>query len=196
MQINTLSPDGPGHRGGPLPAASAAPPGAAYSGILECPCTTRVVKNVSAGTINGRPFRPNCTRDAHTSDLYAKGNPTCDVSTYVGGMECCKDGDVLLDADARQPPHAVQPAEKRNVRVAARRLRVLGQPFGPSPFDCSGRLPEGLWERCRRPRGQRERRVQPPSHVRAPRYTRALKLVFQCFTVTFFTGTSPQGDRG
>ena len=131
MQINTLSPDGPGHRGGPLPAASAAPPGARYSGILECPCTTRVVKNVSAGTINGRPFRPNCTRDAHTSDLYAKGNPTCDVSTYVGGMECCKDGDVLLDADQEVPPHVDR------VRY---RWRFYHEEYAPMPTDAAGRV--------------------------------------------------------
>jgi len=103
MQINTKNPDGSGTRGGPLPRSSAAPPHAAYSGILECPCTTRVVKNVSASTINGRPFHPSCTSDARRSDLLAHANPTCDVSTYVGGMQCCMDGDVLLDHDQPQP---------------------------------------------------------------------------------------------
>ncbi len=41
MQINTRNPDGSGKRGGPLPRASAAPPNASYSGLLECPCSTR-----------------------------------------------------------------------------------------------------------------------------------------------------------
>jgi len=48
MQINTKNPDNSGTRGGPLPKESQAPPGAKYSGILECPCTTRTQKK-SAG---------------------------------------------------------------------------------------------------------------------------------------------------
>ena len=47
MQINTRNPDGSGRRCDgkcPLPRSSNAPPGAPWSGILECPCTTRVVK--------------------------------------------------------------------------------------------------------------------------------------------------------
>eukprot|EP00666_Eupelagonemidae_sp_cell4sb_P006717 gene6717-1342_t len=49
MQINTKGPNGRGT--GPLPRASSAPPGAPYGplprvGILECPCTTRVAKEV------------------------------------------------------------------------------------------------------------------------------------------------------
>ena len=104
MQINTLNPDGSGKRGGPLPRASAAPKGAAYSGLLECPCTTRVVKDVAKGTINGHSFGPNvCTGDKRASDLNATHNPTCSVATYAGGMECCHDEDILLDSDQTQP---------------------------------------------------------------------------------------------
>lgn len=103
MQINTLNPDGSGTRGGPLPRASAAPPGANYSGLLECPCTTRIAKDAAKGTINGLPFDPQCATDAWASDLLATHNPTCSVATYVGGMQCCTDGDVLLDADQLQP---------------------------------------------------------------------------------------------
>eukprot|EP00949_MAST-11_sp_MAST-11-sp1_P003017 g3017.t1 len=56
MFINTNNPSTPdwGGRGGPLPTGgkmpgwtstgSMAPPNASYSGLLECPCTTRVVK--------------------------------------------------------------------------------------------------------------------------------------------------------
>lgn len=44
MLINTKNPDGSGNRGGPLPRNSQAPPGANYSGLLECPCTTRTTK--------------------------------------------------------------------------------------------------------------------------------------------------------
>eukprot|EP01062_Namystynia_karyoxenos_P053990 TRINITY_DN4407_c0_g1_i1.p1 TRINITY_DN4407_c0_g1~~TRINITY_DN4407_c0_g1_i1.p1 ORF type:complete len:832 (+),score=241.78 TRINITY_DN4407_c0_g1_i1:80-2575(+) len=51
MLINTKNPGGKG-RGGPLPKArgrdggggSMAPPGANYSGLMECPCTTRVTR--------------------------------------------------------------------------------------------------------------------------------------------------------
>ena len=103
MQINTLNPDGTGKRGGPLPRASAAAPGANYSGLLECPCTTRIVKDLKAKTIDGSVFDPQCATDPRRSNLRATGNPTCDISTYVGGMECCKDGMVLLDADQPQP---------------------------------------------------------------------------------------------
>jgi len=104
MQINTNAGLGAA-RGGPLPRASAAPAGAKYSGVLECPCTTRVVKDLKRSTINGRHYNPHCTADRWRSDLLATHNPTCNVSTYVGGMECCQDGEVLLDADQQQPEH-------------------------------------------------------------------------------------------
>jgi hypothetical protein len=42
MQINTKNPDKRGP-GGPTPKNSKAPPGAVYSGLLECPCTDRKV---------------------------------------------------------------------------------------------------------------------------------------------------------
>ena len=81
MQINTN--DGTGVRGGgALPAASAAPKGAVYSGLLECPCTTRVVTDASAGTIDGRPYDPACTANATLSQLLAQSNPTCAAGTY------------------------------------------------------------------------------------------------------------------
>lgn len=100
MQINTLNPDGSGTRGGPLPRASAAPVGARYSGLLECPCTTRIdyAKRF-------RGWNPGCATDPRSSDLLAHKNPTCHGSTYVGGMECCHDNDVLLDADQEQPAY-------------------------------------------------------------------------------------------
>ena len=45
MQINTRGPSGRGT--GPLPRASSAPAGAPYVGILECPCTDRVKKEIA-----------------------------------------------------------------------------------------------------------------------------------------------------
>ena len=46
MQIDTHNRDydGPGFKAGPLPKANNAPPGAHYSGLLECPCTDRIKK--------------------------------------------------------------------------------------------------------------------------------------------------------
>jgi len=49
MQIDTHNRDyhGPGFKAGLLPRSSGAPPNASYSGLLECPCTTRTEKNWS-----------------------------------------------------------------------------------------------------------------------------------------------------
>eukprot|EP00462_Mataza_sp_D1_P015332 CAMPEP_0175150732 /NCGR_PEP_ID=MMETSP0087-20121206/18060_1 /TAXON_ID=136419 /ORGANISM="Unknown Unknown, Strain D1" /LENGTH=727 /DNA_ID=CAMNT_0016436763 /DNA_START=67 /DNA_END=2250 /DNA_ORIENTATION=+ len=49
MQIDTKNRDhpGPGFVPGPLPKAAQSPPNASYSGILECPCTDRIVKKWS-----------------------------------------------------------------------------------------------------------------------------------------------------
>lgn len=46
MQIDTKNRDhpGPDFVAGPLPRASTAPPNASYSGLLECPCSTRLKK--------------------------------------------------------------------------------------------------------------------------------------------------------
>ena len=59
MQINTKNPNHtrwPGVRGGPLPRASMAPPNASYSGLLECPCTTRITKQLGGhvAVLHGR----------------------------------------------------------------------------------------------------------------------------------------------
>merc|ERR1712180_239507 len=49
MQIDTKNRhyNGSDFRAGVLPACSAAPPNASYSGLLECPCATRIEKNFS-----------------------------------------------------------------------------------------------------------------------------------------------------
>mmetsp|Transcript_8887 Transcript_8887/g.20380 ORF Transcript_8887/g.20380 Transcript_8887/m.20380 type:complete len:740 (+) Transcript_8887:10-2229(+) len=69
MQINTKNPDGSGKRGGPLPKESQAPPGALYSGLLECPCTTRT-KKVPAG------FEPRITGNCDVT-ARAASPPEC-----------------------------------------------------------------------------------------------------------------------
>jgi len=107
MQINTRNPDGSGKVGGPLPRSAHSPPNASYSGLLECPCTTRIQKvpgtKDKPGTINGRVYHGDC-RAEPLSNLLSQHNPTCEVSTYMGGIECCQDGTFLLDADQEIPP--------------------------------------------------------------------------------------------
>lgn len=56
------------------------------------------------GTIDGFAYDPQCA-DWPLSDLAKNKNPTCDVSTYVGGMACCRDGNFLLDADQEIPDY-------------------------------------------------------------------------------------------
>lgn len=70
MQIDTHNRDynGTGFKAGILPRSSGAPPNATYSGILECPCTTRVVK------------KWNVTYSTQTSD-------TC-PQTVLNSTEC------------------------------------------------------------------------------------------------------------
>jgi len=101
MQIS--SNDGTGRKGTPhnpwlLPRAkqSGVPAHAPYAPLLECPCTTRI--NRTALKVDG-----DC-RNEPLSDLWATRNPTCNASTYVGGLSCCPDGHFLLDADQTPPP--------------------------------------------------------------------------------------------
>lgn len=116
MQINTRGPNGRGT--GPLPRASAQQPGGKYPEhvvpILECPCTSRVHKAIKngtenlpfgkgVGTINGKRYQPGCHEPPLTS-LLPQRNPSCDVRTYVGGMQCCGHKTILLDADQEPPP--------------------------------------------------------------------------------------------
>ena len=110
MQISTN--DGTGRKGVNLDllpkikqqgGATPANPNAKYSPLLECPCTTRMKINGTAGTINGNFMDGDCTRKEPLSDLLATNNPTCKASTYVGGLSCCGNGAYLLDAD-QEPP--------------------------------------------------------------------------------------------
>ena len=56
------------------------------------------------GTIGDFDYDPQCPKWP-LSDLAKNENPTCDVSTYVGGMACCRDGDILLDTEQEVPPY-------------------------------------------------------------------------------------------
>ncbi len=58
------------------------------------------------GTIDGYPLNANCV-DEPLSDLLKTNNPTCQVSSYVGGLACCRHGTILLDAaqESTRPKH-------------------------------------------------------------------------------------------
>jgi hypothetical protein len=66
------------------------------SPLLACPCTPQRKIDPKAGTIDGRKPSPvfGC------SPAFAKtGNPSCNLSTYVGGWRCCEHGMFLIDTD-------------------------------------------------------------------------------------------------
>jgi hypothetical protein len=54
-------------------------------------------------TIDGIPYDGDCKPEP-LSDLLRDQNPTCEVSSYVGGLACCFDKQYLLDADQTPPP--------------------------------------------------------------------------------------------
>jgi hypothetical protein len=66
------------------------------SRLLECPCTPQRNINVTAGTIDGHNPDPpiKCSRQ-----FEATGNPSCHLSTYVGGWRCCEHGMFLIDTE-------------------------------------------------------------------------------------------------
>mmetsp|Transcript_96075 Transcript_96075/g.213935 ORF Transcript_96075/g.213935 Transcript_96075/m.213935 type:complete len:518 (-) Transcript_96075:39-1592(-) len=94
---------GPG-TGAPLPRASAAKPGAPYSGLIECPCSTRrgdyqhtgIVAQDSPTNTSGLKFKAIC---APGGELLKQKNPICHQETYDGGLQCCADKMIMLDAD-------------------------------------------------------------------------------------------------
>jgi len=57
----------------------------------------------SVATINGIPYDGDCKAEP-LSDLLRDNNPTCQVSSYVGGLACCVNQQLLLDADQTPPP--------------------------------------------------------------------------------------------
>jgi len=65
--------------------------------VDECICPGH------GGSIAGLPFGENC-KPSPTSDLLTQNNPTCFYETFNGGLQCCFDGDFLLDAEQTIPP--------------------------------------------------------------------------------------------
>jgi len=81
------------------------------SPLLECPCSPQRKINPEAGTIDGRkPYPPFGCSPAFA----ATGNPSCNLSTYVGGWRCCEHNVFLIDTDkeCRLPGCADEPLDQ------------------------------------------------------------------------------------
>jgi len=110
--INTRSPSGNASWGpgtdAPLPRGSVAPPGASYSGLIECPCSSRrgdyqhsgIIAQDAPSNLTGKKFKALC---APGGMLEEQKNPICSAATYRGGLQCCDEGMVMLDIEQRQP---------------------------------------------------------------------------------------------
>lgn len=54
------------------------------------------------GAQHCKKFVKNCAHEPY-GDLFAQVNPTCNSRQYIGGLQCCTDGNNLLDADQPIP---------------------------------------------------------------------------------------------
>eukprot|EP00928_Gymnodinium_smaydae_P022060 TRINITY_DN18651_c0_g1_i1.p1 TRINITY_DN18651_c0_g1~~TRINITY_DN18651_c0_g1_i1.p1 ORF type:complete len:647 (-),score=33.36 TRINITY_DN18651_c0_g1_i1:127-1860(-) len=75
---------------------------AATLAFLPLDKPTCVCRQGIRGTIGGNAFGSHCD-NAPSSDLLTTHNPTCYVQTYQGGLQCCRDGQLLLDENQPQP---------------------------------------------------------------------------------------------
>ena len=110
MTINTRNPAGHGldPRLAPQPRNSVSLLPQAddgFSGILECPCTTRRNISLEEGTIDGSKFQ-GCIPG---SPIDVTNNTICQFQEYIkrGGLKCCADMNILLDADQPDYPETV-----------------------------------------------------------------------------------------
>jgi hypothetical protein len=112
-------------RYGRKPHGTSGPSSSAYSGVLECPCTSRYGGSpfyypdaktkvngslCEAGGVHCHNFTKRCTKgwDGNPSheggELITQSNPTCWSATYAGGLSCCGHKRILLDADQDPGP--------------------------------------------------------------------------------------------
>jgi len=151
MQIDTWNRDAMDVAGGPFvpgpyPKNSYAPRtgvDAVYSGLLECPLTSRIEK-IFDSNASGVPFgemggylhykptgdkvRWDPTRRcsaAPREDILEQRNPTCDLRTYTGGLMTCHHGWHLLDAE-QEVPWQDKPLEY------FKKFRIYFQPYNAS----------------------------------------------------------------
>merc|ERR1712232_1539649 len=69
----------------------------------------------TAGTIDGKPPRPKIQC---SSKFAATGNPSCHLSTYVGGWRCCEDGMFVIDTkkECSKPDCSDEPKDQVYMR--------------------------------------------------------------------------------
>jgi len=72
------------------------------SPLLECPCTPQRKFDFEQGTIDGK--KPDPPFGHCSAEYAATGDPSCNISTYVGGWRCCEDGVFLIDTDECEKP--------------------------------------------------------------------------------------------
>jgi len=88
--------------------ASIAPVGAPYSGLIECPCSSRrgdyqhsgVVAQDAPSNLTGKKFKALC---APGGMLKLQNNSICHAETYRGGLQRCDEGMTMLDVEQSQP---------------------------------------------------------------------------------------------
>ena len=115
-----------------------APAGAKYSGLAECPCSTRrgdyrrtgkMLYDASSHSERGVAYRSGCKPGGL---LQRQRNPTCSAATYSGGLQCCYGGMNLLDVDQPIPPLETQYRFKIRVYFTSYQPSALGPAFDTS----------------------------------------------------------------
>ena len=91
MQIDTKNRhyNGTDFRPDILPASSAAPPNASYSGLLECPCATRIPKNISVSYTT--ETQGQCMTEIHNSNECYEAAGKVGLNNVTKYMEVSQD---------------------------------------------------------------------------------------------------------
>mmetsp|Transcript_70055 Transcript_70055/g.197732 ORF Transcript_70055/g.197732 Transcript_70055/m.197732 type:complete len:476 (-) Transcript_70055:266-1693(-) len=86
-----------------------------WSPLLECPCTPQRKIDVANNTIDGRSPDP---RISCSPEFAATGNPSCHLSTYVGGWRCCEHEIFVIDTskECSDPQCSEEPVDEVRVK--------------------------------------------------------------------------------
>mmetsp|Transcript_32535 Transcript_32535/g.74336 ORF Transcript_32535/g.74336 Transcript_32535/m.74336 type:complete len:476 (+) Transcript_32535:62-1489(+) len=84
---------------------------ATVSKLLECPCTPQRKIDVEHGLIDGKEPHP---KFGCSAEFAASGNPSCNLSTYVGGWRCCEHKVFVIDTakECKLPGCVEKPVDK------------------------------------------------------------------------------------